>query len=119
MFGFFSNLYKLLSAVIRAVRTDNDFIALLLLMATLLGSATLFYWRFEGWGLIDAFYFSVMTMSTIGYGDLSPTMPVTKLFTAMFSVLSIGVFAAVTSKLVVAILDRRHKRGHHDTRRAN
>jgi len=91
----------------------------MVLMLVLLASATWFYREVEGWGIVDSLYFCVMTMSTIGYGDLTPSTPFSKIFTIMFSILSIGVFAAVASKIVVAILERRHHVSsgrRHDTK---
>lgn len=115
MVGFFLNLIRLIRAVVHALREDDDFRGLLVLLLTLLGGATYFYWQVEGWSVVDSLYFSVMTMSTIGYGDLAPTTALSKLFTVVFSVLSIGVFAAVASKIVVAIVKRRHHKAdkHH------
>ena len=34
----------------------------------------------EGWTAIDAVYFCVVTMSTVGYGDMGPSKPELKLF---------------------------------------
>ncbi len=45
----------------------------------LLASA-LFHWL-EGWGWLDSIYFVVITFTTIGYGDFSPTTPLTKVIT--------------------------------------
>ena len=75
-----------------------------MILLTLLGGATYFYWSNEGWSIIDALYFSVMTMSTIGSGDFSPTTNFSKIFTIIYAVLSIGVFATVVSKVVTIIL---------------
>jgi hypothetical protein len=45
--------------------------------------AGLFHWL-EGWGWLDSVYFVVITLTTIGYGDFSPTTPITKLITIFY-----------------------------------
>jgi len=71
----------------------------------LLTGATLFYYRVEGWSLIDSLYFSVMTMVTIGYGDFVPTTTLSKLFTILFAIMSIGLFVTVITKIVKLMLE--------------
>jgi voltage-gated potassium channel len=51
----------------------------------LLIGAILYHWL-EGWGWIDSFYFVVITLTTIGYGDLTPTTPLTKLITIFYGI---------------------------------
>ncbi|CAK9117806.1 unnamed protein product [Durusdinium trenchii] len=36
--------------------------------------AILFFTNVEGWTAVEAIYFSMVTMSTVGYGDLAPTI---------------------------------------------
>ena len=107
MTSFIFNLIKLLSAVFHGVKHDMEFRVLLYTLLTLLFGATLFYIKIEGWSFIDALYFSVMTMSTIGYGDLVPTTTLSKLFTIIYAILSIGVFVAVVTKIVHIIIERK------------
>jgi len=104
MLGFFVNLYKLLRAIWHGIKYDQEFRVLLVILLTLLCGATFFYRSVEGWSVIDSLYFSVMTMSTIGYGDLTPSTEFSKIFTIVFALLSIGVFVAVVSKIVTIIL---------------
>ncbi len=46
---------------------------------------TVAYHTIEGWGYVDAFYFTGITVTTIGYGDLVPTHDVSKIFTVFFA----------------------------------
>ncbi len=47
--------------------------------------ATLYRWL-EGWSWLDSIYFVVITLTTIGYGDLHPTTPATKLITIFYGI---------------------------------
>ena len=52
---------------------------------------TIFYDIVEGWRTLDSFYFSVMTLTTVGYGDLSPATDLGKLFTTVYIFGGLGV----------------------------
>lgn len=99
-----------MTAIWFGIRTDPEFRALLVIVLTLLAGAVLFYTRIEGWSFLDSLYFAVMTMSTIGYGDFVPRSPESKLFTIVFAVLSIGVFAAIVTKIVKIVLEQKKRR---------
>ena|SRR3712207_3588514 len=93
----------------RAVRRswqDPEFRALLLLLAVLLLSGTLFYTTTEGWSLLDALYFSVATVSTVGDGDRVPHTALGKVFTICYLLVGVGVFVALVAKLTAAMLRR-------------
>ena len=107
MISFLLNIWRLLVALWFGVKEDEEFRALLFLLTMLLAGATYFYWQVEGWSVIDSLYFSIMTTSTIGYGELVPTTDISKLFTIMFAILSIGVFVAVASKIVQITLQHK------------
>ena len=47
----------------------------------ILATGTTFYTLVEGWTVIEALYFTVITLTTIGYGDLHPTTEFSRLFT--------------------------------------
>jgi voltage-gated potassium channel Kch len=71
---------------------------------------TIFYSFQEGWGLIDAFYFSVTTLTTVGLGDLSPTTPVGKLFTVGYIFSGLGLIAGFINAIAEDNLSRRTRR---------
>lgn len=71
------------------------------LSALVLVVGTVFYQRAEGWTTVDALYFSVVTLTTIGFGDLAPTSTASRLFTVVYSLVGIGVIASLVTSLAV------------------
>jgi cytochrome bd-type quinol oxidase subunit 2 len=61
------------------------------IVVLLFAVGTLAYHNLEGWTYTDSFYFTGMTLTTIGYGDLHPTTNVSKIFTVFFALCGIGV----------------------------
>jgi hypothetical protein len=49
--------------------------------------------------LVDALYMSVVTLTSVGFGDLCPTNPASKFFTVVLAILGLGLFGAVTDKM--------------------
>ena len=111
MSSLFLATLRLMKALFRACN-DPEFRVLLSIMLILLITGTVFYVIEEGWSYVDALYFCVMTMSTVGYGDLTPTSSVSKVFTMVYCLIAIGVFIGVVSKLAQAMLARsKHAHG--------
>ncbi len=52
---------------------------------------TIAYSALEDWGLVDSFYFSVTTLTTVGYGDMHPTTTASKLFTSFYALIGVGI----------------------------
>ena len=67
----------------------------LLITAIVLLSGTIAFHFLEGWSLVDSFYFTGMTVMTIGYGDLVPTHNVSKVFTVFFAMIGIGIIFVI------------------------
>lgn len=57
---------------------------LILGVLTIVAIGTTFYTIVEKWSIVDSLYFTVITLTTIGYGDLHPTTDVSKIFTIFF-----------------------------------
>lgn len=64
----------------------------------IVAGAILFSWL-EGWSFIDSVYFVVITLTTIGYGDLTPTTPATKLLTIFFALNGIVILLALFDQI--------------------
>ena len=108
MVSFFITLFRFLRAIARGVR-DPEFRALFVLLLFVLLSGTIFYSTMEGWSVIDSIYFSVITLTTIGYGDLHPTTPMSKVFTIVYIFVGIGIIMIFIERLATHSL----RRGSH------
>jgi len=78
------------------------FLALFLLVATI---GTVGFMHLENLSFAEAFYFNIVTMSTVGYGDIHPTSEASRLFAILLIVMGgatfLGVIANATEMLLV------------------
>ncbi|KAB2808738.1 two pore domain potassium channel family protein [Phaeocystidibacter luteus] len=70
---------------------DAEYRGLLMTTLVILGTGTVVYHYVEGWRWLDSLYFSVITLTTIGYGDFSPQTDFGKIFTLFYILLGIGI----------------------------
>jgi voltage-gated potassium channel len=56
---------------------------------------------------VDAVYYTVITMSTVGYGDITPRTSEARLFTVSLVVLGLAVFATSLPAIVGPLIDKR------------
>ncbi|KAI3974618.1 hypothetical protein MKX01_029608 [Papaver californicum] len=84
--------------------------ALFLLIIYLIFDVTIYSFNKENFSVIeihpvDALYFCVVTMSTIGYGDITPLTHTTKVFACVFVLIGFGFIDILLSGLVNYALD--------------
>ena len=63
----------------------------------------------EDLSFLDALYFSVATISTVGYGDIYPITTGGKVFAMALIVIGVGTFLTVTANAVQMLLQRRQE----------
>ena len=95
---------------------DKEYRDLLFTTTITLSIGSIIYHYLEGWSWIDSIYFSVITLTTVGYGDFSPTTDAGKVFTIFYIIIGIGIilsfvntvynhYSKVRSKTKVKIKD--------------
>ncbi|MBA2376840.1 MAG: potassium channel family protein [Actinomycetota bacterium] len=112
MISFLVTLARFFNTI-RASLKEPEFQALSFLVAVTLLSGTLFYRSVEGWGILDSLYFSVITLTTIGYGDLAPATNVGKIFTIVYVFVGVGLIAAFIGKIASRSIEARASRTNH------
>ncbi|HEY8082667.1 MAG TPA: potassium channel family protein [Solirubrobacterales bacterium] len=98
MVPLFLAFRKLARAVV-AVCRDPETKALPFVAGALVLSGTIVYWQFEDWTVVESLYFSIVTLTTVGYGDLTPTTAGTQIFTIVYILTGIGVFVALLASV--------------------
>ncbi|KAI6681824.1 hypothetical protein NL676_035705 [Syzygium grande] len=85
--------------------------AVILLVAYLSFGVAIYWYNRENFTatethpVVDALYFCVVTMCTIGYGDITPNTTATKMFSIMFVLVGFGFIDILLSGMVSYVLD--------------
>ncbi len=72
----------------------------------LLATGTIVYRVLEDWSWVDSLYFSTVAVTTVGFGDLSPSSDASKLFTVVYILVGL----AIITTYLNATLNRRATR---------
>ena len=80
------------------------------IVVPLITVATIFYHFIEHWSWLDSFYFSVVALSTVGFGDLSPETALGKLFTVAYIVLGMAVLLLLFKAVAQFSIDEMNEK---------
>lgn len=87
-----------------------------LTVVLVLALGTSWYVAVEGWTFLDAFYMTVITLTTVGYGEVQPLSPSGRIFTIVLIFLGVSTVAYGLSSigeylLTSGVIERIRKRG--------
>lgn len=84
------------------------------LALSVLATGTVFYHFVEKLSWLNAYYFSVITLATVGYGDIVPKTDLGKIFTTFYVLMGIGIIGLFANLLIrraaINTKERRDKR---------
>ncbi|OQX99081.1 MAG: hypothetical protein B6I24_03510 [Bacteroidetes bacterium 4572_128] len=75
----------------------------LLILATLIGTFGFAY--FNNYSFADGFYMTIITMSTVGFGEVKPLSIEGKMFVSLLIIFSLGIFAYVITTFTAYIVE--------------
>jgi voltage-gated potassium channel len=102
--------FRGLARAMVAVWRDPETKALPVVAGVLLLTGTIFYWRFEDWSIIQSLYFCVVTLTTVGFGDLTPTSDGTQLFTIFYILTGLGILVALLASVAEHYIEQKSER---------
>ena len=82
-------------------------VIVVLLAVFLVGIGTAGYMVIEDWAVLDSLYMTVITLSTIGYGEVNPVSPEGRIFTLFLIVMGVGFFLYVIGNVVQFLVEGR------------
>lgn len=92
------------------IRRENIDRIVILLFLIVLSSATLISLA-EQWSIVDALWWSIVTLTTVGYGDISPVTPVGRFVATIDMFIGIGILATLSATLASILVDQKIMEG--------
>lgn len=71
---------------------------------------TFAYAQLEGWTLVESLYATIITITTVGYGDLSPQTNAGRIFAIFFTLVAIGLAGYAISSVVAELFERQQEK---------
>lgn len=98
-----------LSRLVRSAFNDpvRGFQLSILTLVIIVVCATTIYMLLEGMSLTDALYMTLITISTVGFGEVRPLSPVGRVFTMVLILLGVGVVTTTISNAIGIVLGPR------------
>ena len=78
----------------------NRFLIILGVIMLTIGVGTVGYTLIESWSLADAFYMTMITITTVGFSEVQPLTPPGRLFTVFLILGGIGIVTYTTSMVI-------------------
>ena len=92
---------------------------LIILPVAVLLVGTLGFMLLEHLSFLNAFYFTIVTISTVGYGDISPTSAASKGFSIFVIIIGIGTFLTIVTTVTQMLIQRGQTRIHRSPSRSS
>ena len=86
--------------ILRNALKDPAFRGLSTSVALVLAIGTAVYPIMEDWSVLDSLYFCVITLTTVGFGDITPETTAGKIFTILYVFIGLGFVMAFVTTLV-------------------
>ena len=87
------------------IRRSAPVITLVFVVAAILFGSTFGFMLIEDFSFANAFYMTIITVSTVGFGEVHPLSETGRMFTSMVIIISFGVFAYAITTITQFVFD--------------
>ena len=81
----------------------------LLTILIFLASGAVFFPLVEGWTVLDAIYFGMVTITTVGYGDMGPVTVEGRIFTSIYVMGGVGIIGVAVGIVGGYVMEQNEK----------
>lgn len=92
------------------MKLSTHALAILSTLLSVIVGGTVFFHFIEGWSWIDSYFFTIVTLSTVGYGNLVPATVLGKIATTIIIFGGLGVFASAIQYFAAYTVEKREKK---------
>lgn len=92
---------------IRGMDTLKQSIVSVLLSVALIGIGCAGYMIIEGWNFMDALYMTIITLATVGYGEVNKVSMEGRMFTVFLILLGVGYFLYLVGNIIQFLVEGR------------
>jgi len=85
----------------------NRFVSALFVLLSVFVVGTAGYMLIEGWGLLDSIYMTVITIATVGYGEVADLSAAGRIFTIFLILTGVGTIAFAFGRFVDMVVEGR------------
>ncbi len=101
-------LFSIMAKIFRFLQKENLGKMLVLLMLMIIFSSAGIHY-YEKLSLPDSFWWSIVTLTTVGYGDISPSSPAGRMIGILLMFFGIGLLGMFTATVAGIIVERKLK----------
>ncbi|MGK7925242.1 MAG: TrkA family potassium uptake protein [Spirulina sp.] len=98
-----------IQSILAFARRENLPRLFMVVIVIILSSSILLFWVEPDVSFVDSLWWSLVTMTTVGYGDITPVTFFGRVIAAIDMLVGVGVLAVLTAKIASTLVEQRNR----------
>lgn len=91
-------------------KSSITLIAAISSLSAMIGIGTIMFRHLENWTYAESFYFSVVSLTTVGYGDIHPSTDETRVIAAVYILIGVAIVLAALTRIGSSFIVSREEK---------